>query len=116
MVVIKAAAAQKRAGDQGGAGLVADVSYAAQTKSGWQLPSYWRFTIWGEEGAVEFKFGTGKLLLIGKEKAEEMECAPVNETWLDDFVKPYDEAAVEDIIASCEAALLIQQAADRANG
>ena len=108
--------AQFMAEYEGGAGVMADVSYAAQSETAGLMPSYWRFTIWGEQGAVEFKFGTGRLLLVGKEKAEEIECAPVSETWLDDFVKPYDEAAVEDIIASCRAALTIQQAADKANG
>ena len=38
--------------------------------------------------------------------------AAVGESWLTDFMKPYDEAAVLDTLASQEAVLRIQAAAD----
>jgi hypothetical protein len=38
-------------------------------------------------------------------------CEKVTECWLDDFVKPFDEDALIDVIASAEAALRIQNAA-----
>ncbi|MBQ2955908.1 MAG: Gfo/Idh/MocA family oxidoreductase [Clostridia bacterium] len=106
--------AQFMAEYEGGAGLIADVSYAAQTKSGWQLPSYWRFTVWGEAGSVEFKYGTGKVYYADSECTEaiEISCEPVEETWLTDFVKPFDAAALRDVLASQEAVLTIQKAAD----
>ena len=102
---------------EGGAGVMADVSYAGQDGTSGEMPSYWRFNIWGEEGCVEFKFGTGKVLFAGKnsEVIEEIDCAPVEENWLTDFVKPYSEEEVLDILASAEAVLRIQQAADAAN-
>ena len=37
-----------------GAGLMADVSYAAPDSCGYVLPFYWRFTIWGSDGVMEF--------------------------------------------------------------
>ncbi len=36
-----------------GAGVMADVSYAAPSSCGFQLPQYWRFTIWGDKGVIE---------------------------------------------------------------
>lgn len=106
--------AQFMAEYEGGAGVVADVSYAAQTKTAGDMPSYWRFTIWGEEGCMEFRFGDGKLIFAGRdsEQPEVVACEPVRTTLLDDFAKPYDEAEVLDVLASCEATLRIQKAAD----
>ena len=102
---------------EGGAGLMADVSYAAQTASAWKMPSYWRFNIWGEKGAVEFRYGEDKLIFADKasEAPETVACEAVTENWLHDFAKDYDEAAVLDVIASSYAALKIQKDADDAN-
>lgn len=108
--------AQFLAAFEGGAGLAADVSYAAQSGSAWHMPSYWRFNIWGEEAAVEFRYGSGRVLLAEKGKdIVEIDCPPVSESWLDDFMKPFDEAAVLDTLASQEAVLKIQQMADTSN-
>ena len=99
---------------EGGAGLTADVSYAAQSGTAWNMPSYWRFNIWGEDGALEFRVGDGRMLLAekGKSAIETIECPPVDETWLTDFMKPFDEAALRDTFASQEAVLRIQKLAD----
>ncbi len=101
----------------GGAGLMADVSYAAQTKTSFSMPSYWRFNIWGEEGCIEFRFGDSELRFAGRdsEQVETIPCQPVTECWLDDFIKPYDASSVEDVLISSEAVLRIQRAADDAN-
>ena len=108
--------AQFLAAFEGGAGLAADVSYAAQSGSAWRMPSYWRFNIWGEDAAVEFRYGSGKVLLAEKGKdIVEIDCPPVSESWLDNFMKPFDEAAVLDTLASQEAVLKIQQMADTSN-
>ncbi len=104
--------AQFMAEFEGGAGLAADVSYAAQSGTAWDMPSYWRFMLWGETGAVEFRLGDDHVLLAGPERFEKVACEPVGESWLTDFMKPYDEAAVLDTLASQEAVLRIQAAAD----
>jgi len=100
----------------GGAGLMADVSYAAQTKTSFSMPSYWRFNIWGEEGCIEFRFSDSKILFAGRDSSavEEIACTPVTECWLDDFIRPYDASAVKDVMISSEAVLKIQRAADEA--
>ncbi len=109
--------AQLMAEYEGGAGVMADVSYAAQTATAGQMPSYWRFNIWGEKGAVEFRYGENKLIFADRDsvKPEEIACVPVTENWLHDFAKDYDENTLLDVIASSKAALEIQQAADQAN-
>ena len=101
---------------EGGAGVVADVSYAAQTQTAWDMPSYWRFTIWGEEGCLEFKFGEDHLIYAGRDsqQIETIPCAKVEDNWLTDFVKPFDAAAVLDVLSSSEAVLRIQRIADEA--
>ena len=106
--------AQFMAEFEGGAGLMADVSYAAQTKTAWAMPSYWRFNIWGEEGCVEFRLGSKSIFFAGRESEaiEEIACEKPDENWLTDFIKPYDAATVESVLASTEAVLSIQQAAD----
>ena len=46
-----------------GAGLMADVSYAAPNSSGYTLPFYWRFTIWGSKGVMEFSVGSKEFVV-----------------------------------------------------
>src|SRR5699024_6132221 len=62
-----------------GAGLMADVSYAAPNSSGYSLPFYWRFTIWGMKGVMEFTVGSGDIVvaLDGKEGTEIIEIPDV---------------------------------------
>lgn len=37
-----------------GCGVLGDVSYAAPDSQGYTLPTYWRFTVWGTKGLLEF--------------------------------------------------------------
>lgn len=105
--------AQFMAQFEGGAGVIADVSYAAQSKTAGKMPSYWRFTIWGEKGCIELRFGDDSIKFVDQnsEEVEIIECEKVSECWLDDFVKPFDEDCLLDILTSAEAVLRIQQAA-----
>lgn len=58
--------AQMMAELENGAGLTADVSYSAPNKTGFSLPSYWRFNFWGEGGSIECKLGASNILLAQK--------------------------------------------------
>ena len=100
---------------EGGAGLTADVSYAAQSGTAWRMPSYWRFNLWGEAGAMEFRYGGPTVLLAERGRGEitGVPCAPVAESWLTDFMKPFDENTLLDTLASQEAVLAIQALADQ---
>jgi len=42
-----------------GAGFLVDVSYAAPASCGFKLETYWRFTIWGTKGVIEYKLNGG---------------------------------------------------------
>ena len=44
---------------ENGAGLMMDVSYAAPASCGFKLETYWRFTIWGTKGVIEYKLNGG---------------------------------------------------------
>jgi len=54
------------------AGIMADVSYSAPDSSGYTLPFYWRFTLWGSKGVIEFGYNMKeiKLALNGKKDME----------------------------------------------
>ena len=46
-----------------GAGVIADVSYSAPNMAAFSLPSYWRFTFWGDKGWLECRLGEGAVTL-----------------------------------------------------
>lgn len=48
--------AQFMARFSGGAGLIADVSYASPNSQGYKLPLYWAFDIWGTKGVIRFSY------------------------------------------------------------
>ena len=106
--------AQLMAEFEGGMGVMADVSYAVVSRDPGALPMYWRFTLWGEMGMIELRLGEQELLFAGPGMAEmeKIPCRPVEENWLTDFMKTYDQAAVEDVLTSQRATLTLQRAAD----
>lgn len=53
-----------------GAGLMGDVSYAAPNSLGYSLPFYWRFTIWGTKGVMEFTVGSKEITVALDGKTE----------------------------------------------
>ena len=96
----------------GGMGVAADVSYAAPDGCGYSLPSYWRFNLWGEEGAVEFRYGGGELTLSLRNKGiETIPCEPYVGDALTDSMRPFDAEAQEALFRSQAAALTLQAAA-----
>ena len=105
--------AQFMAEFDGGMGVTADVSYAAQTGTAFSMPSYWRFTFWGDEGALEFQVGKGDATFAAKgaDALETLEAAPVHGGWLDDFLRPFDADAQMNTFASQRTALRIEEAA-----
>lgn len=48
---------------ENGAGVLCDVSYLAPDSFGYQLPLYWRLTIWGVAGVVEATASTSEITL-----------------------------------------------------
>lgn len=39
---------------ENGCGVLGDVSYAEPDSHGYKMPQYWRFTVWGTKGVIEF--------------------------------------------------------------
>lgn len=103
-----------------GAGLMADVSYAAPNSSGYTLPFYWRFTIWGTKGVMEFKVGSDDILvaLDGKPGTETIEVPDVDtgdclSVFLDELEGKDTDIDTESVIKATRDTLTIQEFADR---
>ncbi len=104
-----------------GAGLLADVSYAAPNTSGFSLPQYWRFTIWGTAGMVELSVGTKEIWLSLNGSSSLLPVAvadqPVGDCLADflaDIAGQDQGRGTASILAASRATLKIQDAADRA--
>ena len=99
---------------EGGIGVTADVSYSVISGLPESMPGYWRFTVWGTEGTLEFRYGDKELVYASNasKKIETIPADEVTDTILSDFLKPYDRAEVENTLLSCAAVLNIQKCAD----
>ncbi len=104
-----------------GAGLVADVSYAAPDTSGFSLPQYWRFTIWGTEGVVEFSVGTKEiwLSLKGSTSLKTVAAAPgpvgdCLSDFLADIAGEESPRGTASVLAATRSTLEVQALADQA--
>lgn len=96
--------------------VTADVSYAAP-KCKTPLPTYWRFTLWGTRGMMEFHYASPELRVY-RETEEIFDCPARKADLLRDFIAEIggeNPAAVNtaDMLASQRQALLVQAAADR---
>ena len=104
-----------------GAGVMADVSYSAPDSSGYILPFYWRFTIWGTKGVMEFKVGSDSIsvALNGKPDIEYIEIPDLDpgnclNVFLDELAGKDTEIDTNSVIKATRDTLKIQRVADRA--
>ncbi len=100
-----------------GAGVTADVSYAAPSTMGYSHSAYWHFRIWGEKGMIEFSAAAPgvKAWLNGEKAPKDLDLLPVKETYLDRFVSAVETEALRanitnDMLSSAEQTLIIQKA------
>ena len=49
---------------ENGAGIIFDVSYLTPDSIGYTMPIYWRFTIWGADGALEASYNTKQITIF----------------------------------------------------
>jgi hypothetical protein len=103
-----------------GCGVLGDVSYFAPDSCGFNLPYYWRFTIWGTLGVLEFNISEPflKLALNGSSGVSQIALpAQVGPDYLDDFIEAINGKNVElnndAVINAARRTLIIQQAADQ---
>ncbi len=115
-----------------GAGFIGDVSYAAPASCGFSLETYWRITIWGTKGVVEYKLkggnkevgidsSDGSLLQIALDGSSEGfvvcdgEAYPT--TGMEEFLKDINGEnsinSTESVLKTCRDILTIQAYADR---
>ena len=101
-------------------GVMFDVSYFAPEKTGFTNPFYWRFTIWGRNGVIEFNYGTPgcKLYLTGAETVEDIPAETDGSDYLDIFTQeittganlPFGSEHIMDVSEKC---LKLQVMADK---
>ena len=101
----------------GGAGILADVSYSAPTQA-FSLPSYWEFRFWCERGMLSFNYAENKVTVW-----KEGESAPLvfdgivsDNDYLSELEAEIREGrseVTENVLASSRAALLLQAEADK---
>lgn len=101
-------------------GVMFDVSYFAPEKTGYANPFYWRFTIWGRKGVLEFNyFDAGcKLYLAGAESVEDIPVAADGSDYLKVFTQEITTGAAmtfgtEHILNVSEKCLKLQAMADK---
>ena len=102
-----------------GAGIIADVSYSAPNNSAFTLPSYWRFTFWGEDGYLECHYGEGAVNLAKStdKHASRIEAPPLSDSCLSDLIREINGEPTnfdtKSIFFASRKALELQQFADR---
>ncbi|NMB97548.1 MAG: Gfo/Idh/MocA family oxidoreductase [Clostridiaceae bacterium] len=103
-----------------GAGLMADVSYSAPNSSGYILPFYWRFTIWGTKGVMEFSYNCNEITLAldGKPGIETMAIPDVDtgdclSVFVDELKGKPTDIDTEQVFKATRATLKIQEFADK---
>ena len=102
---------------ENGAGLTADVSYSAPSGSAFRLPSYWRFSFWGEKGMIECSLGSENVLFAEAGKPiEHLAAEPIKENCLTDLIRMMKSEStyfdMESLFLSTRTALEIQRRAD----
>jgi predicted dehydrogenase len=105
-----------------GCGVLGDVSYHAPDAAGYSMPYYWRTTIWGRDGVLEFS-ATADHVALTTATAKQAERLPLPEGdpggYFRAFLKAVrgeapaaGEATTAEVLASAETALRVQAAAD----
>ena len=101
-------------------GVMFDVSYFAPEKTGFANPFYWRFTIWGRNGVLEFNYADEgcKLYLTGAEAVENIPASADGSDYLKIFTQeittgadlPFGSNHIMDVSEKC---LKLQVMADK---
>lgn len=114
---------------ENGAGFTGDVSYAAPASCGFNLETYWRTTVWGTRGVVEYKLkaahagidsDTGAQLCVALDGSDGFTPVPLKKydaTGLGEFVKEINGETdllidTAEVIRTSREVLTIQAAAE----
>ena len=106
----------------GNTGVIFDVSYLTPDSIGYTMPIYWRFTIWGTDGALEAGFNTPQMTLFktGEDSPRSIDL-PVGKpgAYLDSFLHEIGgetdlHLSSADVMKASRISLQLQEIADRA--
>ncbi|MBO4979489.1 MAG: Gfo/Idh/MocA family oxidoreductase [Clostridia bacterium] len=102
---------------EGGAGVIADVSYSAPSPSAFCLPSYWEFRIWCEKGLLTFNWAEAAVTVYAEGQTEPIKYTEltIGGDYLSEFAKEIQNNTrdmTENILASSHMALTLQAHAD----
>ena len=102
-----------------GCGVLGDVSYAQPDSHGYKMPQYWRFTVWGTRGVLEFNCIEKKITLWIQGETEPRIITPepyTGPSYLDWFLMEIDGKEAElntaIVLKRTRQALELQQLAD----
>ncbi len=104
---------------EGGAGVIADVSYSAPSRA-FSLPSYWEFRVWCEKGMLCFNRPHAAVTVYrdGEQEPRQYTELPVSRGYLAEFIEEIENGTcemTENILASTGVALALQAKADKEN-
>ncbi len=102
-----------------GCGVLGDVSYAEPDSHGYRMPQYWRFTVWGTGGVIEFNCTENKITAWIQGQSEPEIIIPAAYTgpkYLDWYLMELDgkpgDLNTDTVLKRTRQALEIQQQAD----
>lgn len=102
-----------------GCGILGDVSYAVPDSLGYKNPQYWRFTVWGTKGIIEFNCIEKNITayINGEKEPQTIVPAPyAGPNYLDSFLSDIEGAAPElntaVVLKRTRQALELQKLAD----
>lgn len=101
---------------EGGAGVMADVSYAAPSQV-FTMPTYWNFNLWCEKGLITFRWADADVTVYedGKSQPETLPGIVPKTGILEDFIAEIKENTntfTESVLTASETALRLQKLAD----
>ena len=106
---------------ENGAGVTFDVSYLTPDTIGYQMPLYWRFTIWGADGVLEAGFNSSQITIYKNGESEPRQIDPPAGKpgdYLESFLREIRGEAdpslsAADVLKAARISLQIQEAANQ---
>lgn len=102
-----------------GCGILGDVSYFSPDSHGYKLPFYWRFTLWGKQGVIEFNYNEPgiKVALNGVTSVTVLSGMDPTRNYFDDFLDDLQgirsELNTARVLSVARKALMLQLMAGR---
>ena len=102
----------------GGCGVIGDVSYFSPDSQGYRLPFYWRFTVWGSDGVIEFNYNDPgiKAAFNGEAVMNILPGSSANRSYLTDFLSELQgqsgELTTAHVLSIARKTLELQRLAD----